>query len=68
MNLHQRPEQLAAMQADKQLEAMEQNGLIVIQGTDYVIEVSLEQGKFIVNGKPFEPAMMKLICIVVWMG
>ena len=38
---------------------MEQNGLIVAQGSDYVTEVNLEKGKFTVNGKPFDPAMLK---------
>lgn len=52
-------EQLAAMQADKQISTMEQNGLIVLSGSDYVIEVNLEQGKFLVNGKPFDPTMLK---------
>ncbi|MCL9685254.1 YdgA family protein [Legionella maioricensis] len=52
-------EQLAAMQADKQIGAMEQNGLITSQDSDYVTEVKLEQGKFSVNGKPFDPAMLK---------
>ncbi|CEG55903.1 YdgA family protein [Legionella fallonii] len=52
-------EQLAGMQADKQISAMEQNGLIMAQGADYVTEVKLEQGKFTVNGKPFDPSMLK---------
>lgn len=52
-------EQLAGMQADKQIATMEQNGLITSQGSDYVTEVSLDQGKFTVNGKPFDPAMVK---------
>lgn len=53
------PEQLAAMQTDKQLAALEQTGLITVQGSDYLIEVGLEQGKFTVNGKPFDPSMVK---------
>lgn len=52
-------EQLADMQTEKQLNALQQSGLIIVQGTDYVIEVSLEQGKFIINGKPYDPSMMK---------
>lgn len=51
--------QLASMQADRQIMAMEQNGLIILSGTDYVIEVNLDQGQFSVNGKPFDPAMLK---------
>lgn len=52
-------EQLAAMQTDKQLAAVEQTGLVTVSGSDYVIEVNLEQGKFVVNGKPFDPSMVK---------
>lgn len=52
-------EQLAAMQADKQLASLEQSGVVVVQGKDYVTEVTLEDGKFVVNGKPFDPSMMK---------
>jgi uncharacterized protein YdgA (DUF945 family) len=52
-------EQLAVMQADKQTAGMVQNGLVVLSGSEYVIEVTLEQGKFTVNGKPFDPAMLK---------
>lgn len=52
-------DQLAALQTDKQIGTMEKNGLIVLSGSDYVIEVTLEQGKFTINGKPFDPAMLK---------
>lgn len=52
-------DQLATMQSDRQIATMEQNGLIVTSGSDYVVEVTLEQGKFTVNGKPFDPAMLK---------
>ncbi|KTC92477.1 YdgA family protein [Fluoribacter dumoffii] len=52
-------EQLAEMQATKQVNALQQSGLITVQGTDYVIEVSLDQGKFTINGKPYDPSMMK---------
>lgn len=53
------PEQLAAVQTDKQLAALEQTGLISVHDSDYVIDVSLDQGKFTVNGKPFDPSAMK---------
>ncbi len=53
------PEQLAAMQTDKQIATLEQSGLITTDGTDYVIEVALDQGKFSINGKPFDPSMLK---------
>lgn len=52
-------EQLATMQTDKQIAAVEQSGLIKVEGTDYVTEINLEQGKFTVNGKPFDPSMLK---------
>ncbi|MFC3908855.1 YdgA family protein [Legionella dresdenensis] len=42
-----------------QLAAMTQSGLIVQQGSDYVIELNLDQGKLSVNGQPFNPAMVK---------
>ncbi len=46
-------------QVEQQLNALKQAGLIVEKGTDYFIEVTLEQGKFIVNGKPFNESMLK---------
>lgn len=52
-------DQVASMQTDKQLSALQQSGLIVAQGTDYLVEVTLDQGKFIVNGKPFDSSMLK---------
>lgn len=52
-------EQLASMQADRQLAGLEQSGLVVVKGPDYVVDISLEQGKFTVNGKPFDPSTMK---------
>jgi uncharacterized protein YdgA (DUF945 family) len=52
-------EQIATMQADKQIAVLEQNGLVVLSGTDYVVELNLEQGKLIVNGKPFDPSMLR---------
>ncbi|CAM4469296.1 MAG: hypothetical protein LEGION0403_FIIPPAGN_00266 [Legionella sp.] len=55
----QQPVQSAQPQVDQQLNALKQAGLIVEKGTDYFIEVSLDQGKFIVNGKPFNESMLK---------
>lgn len=52
-------EQLAAMQMDKQIASLEQNGAVVVEGSDYVTEVTLEAGKFVVNGKPFDPSMIR---------
>lgn len=52
-------DQIASMQTDKQLNTLQQNGLFTVQGTDYVVEVILDQGKFTVNGKPFDASMLK---------
>jgi uncharacterized protein YdgA (DUF945 family) len=52
-------EQLASTQADKQLSQLQQNGLITVQGTDYFVDLTLDQGKFTVNGKPFDSSMLK---------
>lgn len=51
--------QQASEAADKQLAAMVQSGLLSMQGTDYVVEMNLNQGQLTINGKPFNPAMMK---------
>lgn len=52
-------DQLAVMHVDKQLQTMLQTGLIVLSGSEYSIDVNLEQGKFQVNGKSFNPEMLK---------
>lgn len=52
-------EELAVIRTDKQLEAMTKAGLIVAKGSDYVVEVTLKQGQFTVNGKPYDPSMMQ---------
>lgn len=52
--------QQATMLAEKQLAAMVQSGVLSVQGNDYVIEMSLNEGKLIVNGKPYDPAMLKI--------
>jgi uncharacterized protein YdgA (DUF945 family) len=52
-------EQQATAQADQELSNMVNTGLIVLQGTEYVIDVNLAQGQLSVNGKPFTPAMMQ---------
>lgn len=53
------PDMDLATMTTNQLNAMKQSGLIVEDGSYYVIEVSLAQGSLQVNGKPFTPAMMK---------
>jgi uncharacterized protein YdgA (DUF945 family) len=52
--------QQATSLADKQLAAMVQSGVLSVQGMDYIIEMSFSQGKLTVNGKPYDPAMLKL--------
>lgn len=52
-------EQQAAMQTDKKISALLQAGLLTTQGSEYVIEVTLQQGQLLVNGKPFNPAMIQ---------
>lgn len=52
-------EELAAMRTDKQIEAMTNAGLIKAEGSDFVIEVTLQHGQFTVNGKPYDPSMMQ---------
>ncbi|KTD18185.1 YdgA family protein [Legionella jordanis] len=51
--------QQAVALADKQLAALVQNGVLVKQGNDYVIEVSLNQGQLSINGKPYNADMLK---------
>ncbi len=52
-------EQQASAQADQKLSAMVQGGLLSLQGSEYVIEVNLQQGQLTVNDKPFNPAMLQ---------
>lgn len=51
--------QQAASMSDEQINAMVQSGLIAQDSNYYVIDVSLDQGSFTVNGKPFNAAMLK---------
>lgn len=51
--------QQAQAEADQKLATLVQSGLLSLQGTDYVIELNLQQGQLSVNGKPFNPAMMQ---------
>lgn len=52
-------EQMATMRVEKQLSAMQEAGLLKLQGSDYLLEASLTQGKLTVNGKPFDPGMLQ---------
>lgn len=50
----------ATAEADKKLSALVDAKLLSVQGQSYVIEFQLSQGKFIVNGQPFDPSTFKL--------
>lgn len=52
-------EQQAQAQADQKLSTLVQTGLLSLQGSEYVIEVSFMQGQLSINGKPFNPAMLQ---------
>lgn len=53
--------QQATAITESQLAALVQSGvLLVVQGDYYLIEMKLEQGKLLINGKPYDPAMLKL--------
>ncbi|MBA4696589.1 MAG: YdgA family protein [Legionella sp.] len=45
--------------ADAQLATLVQNGMLKPVGSNYVLEATLTQGNFTINGKPFDPEMMK---------
>lgn len=47
-----------SIEVDKHLQSMVQSGLLVQQGTDYTLEIKLSHGQFLVNGKPFNSAML----------
>ena len=44
--------------ANEKLANMVQSGLLSLQGSDYVIEFKLAEGKLEINGKPFSSAML----------
>lgn len=46
-------------QTNQEISEMLKSGLLVQQGTDFTIEINLKQGQFSVNGKPFNPSMLK---------
>lgn len=47
-------------QTNLQIQSLVQSGFLVQDGDYYVVNVVLKQGKFEVNGKPFEPGMLKI--------
>lgn len=52
-------EQQAATTVDSRIANLVKSGAIVQDGTNYLIEFELKEGKLTVNGKPFSPAMMQ---------
>ena len=46
--------------ASRQIDGMVTSGMLVSQGTEYVVEVTLAQGQLLINGKPFTSAMLPL--------
>lgn len=44
---------------DKRLSSLVESGALVQQGNDYTLDVKLEQGKIMVNNKPFVPTMLE---------
>jgi uncharacterized protein YdgA (DUF945 family) len=46
--------------AENQLASMVQAGILKVQGNDYVIDVSLNQGQLMVNDKPINPTKVKM--------
>ncbi len=51
---------MAMQKTDAQLNAMVQNGVLTLDGQDYVIDFALNQGQLSVNGNPFSPAMLQM--------
>lgn len=52
-------EQVASMQVEKHFNKMLESGFLIASGTDYSIEFKFDQGRLTVNGKPFDPSMIK---------
>ena len=50
--------EVIAKQVNDKLANMVQSGLLSVQGSDYVIAVKVTDGKFEINGKPFNSSMM----------
>lgn len=53
------PQPSADARTEDQVKAMIQSGLLVQKEACYVIQVTYEKGQLLVNGKPFNPAMMQ---------
>lgn len=52
-------EQQVKTLTEKRLSSLVESGALVQQGSDYSLDVKLEQGKIMVNGKPFIPSMLE---------
>ena len=51
--------QQAVAQTDQKINDMIQSGLLVQQGTEYLVTIKLNQGQLMVNDKPFNAGMLK---------
>jgi uncharacterized protein YdgA (DUF945 family) len=49
----------AKTQTDEKLASLVQSGILVSNGSDYVVEFKLADGQLTVNGQPFNPSAMK---------
>ena len=52
-------EEQAHAKVDENLAAMVKSGLLILNGTEYVVEVKFAEGQLTVNGKPFTSAMIQ---------
>lgn len=52
-------DQQASQQADEKIASMVKTGVLIVDGTQYICELKLNQGQLDVNGKPFNPAMIQ---------
>lgn len=52
-------DQLAIVKADEKIAALVKSGLLINHDSDYLIELELADGQLLVNGKPFNQAMLQ---------
>ena len=52
-------QQRATVETEQKLSALLKSGILSLQGSEYVIELNLQQGQLLVNGKPFNSAMLQ---------
>ena len=47
------------VQSDEKIAGLVKAGLLSVNGSDYLIEIKLQQGQLLVNGMPFNPGMLQ---------